>query len=297
MPEARTGHGARHRRVGARHALRVVRLLPVRRARRLHRVPFLLGHRPDRRLHPGARDLRGRLHRAPARGTRVRPHRRPGGSQEHVPGHARDHGPRDRPGRRAAGPRRKSASRRRSCSSCCGYSRGSRSAASSAAPSSTSPNMPRPGAAGCTRAGSRAWRWRAAAVARGHRGGALGDAVRGVRGVGLARAVPAFGRAARHLAVDPDSAAGEPGLPPHEGGAGPVACAAVGGVPARAEREADAGRVVRRRRRPGRHLLHGDVLRVLLPRAHRARRRRHRHGPHGHRHRDRRSARARLPAG
>ena len=41
-------------------------------------------------------------------------------------------------------------------------------------------------------------------------------------------------------------------------------------------------------------VLHGDVLRVLLPRAHRARRRRGRHGADGHRHRDRRAARARL---
>ena len=44
MPEARGRVGARHRRLGARDALRVVRLLPLWRAREQFRLPFLLGH-------------------------------------------------------------------------------------------------------------------------------------------------------------------------------------------------------------------------------------------------------------
>ena len=61
--------------------------------------------------------------------------------------------------------------------------------------------------------------------------------------------------------------------------------------------ETHAGRAVRRGGRPGGHVLHGDVLRVLLPRAHRARGRRHDHGAHGRRHRDWRAAGARSQAG
>ena len=178
-PSGMTRRARIYRRLGARHALRVVRLLPVRRARRVHSPPTSF---PASTRRPPS-SLRSRPSRSASSCARWAPscsaHRRPGGPQEHVPGHARDHGARDHSWSACCRAATRSASLRRSCSSCCGSSRASRSAASSAAPSSTSPSTPPPGAARAAHElDSRHGAGRAPAVARGDHRGALGDARR-----------------------------------------------------------------------------------------------------------------------
>ena len=81
-----------HFRVVAGHRFRVVRLLPVRLARGDHRQAVLLRRQSHGRLHLRAARVRRRLRRAAVRRAGVRPPRRPGRTQVHVPRHDPDHG-------------------------------------------------------------------------------------------------------------------------------------------------------------------------------------------------------------
>ena len=89
-----------------------------------------------------------------------------------------------------------------------------------------------------------------------------------VRRLGLAHSVPGLDRPARHLGLDPAADAGEPGLPEDEGGRLAVEGAADGSLRPVEERQDRAARAARPRRRPGRRLVHGPVLRAVLPAEH-----------------------------
>ena len=92
-----------HLRLLARHGLRVVRLLSLRLAGRHHRRAVLLRRSTrSNALHLRAAGLRRRLPGAPVRRAGVRPPRRPGRPQVHLPRHHPDHGPVDLPRRPAA---------------------------------------------------------------------------------------------------------------------------------------------------------------------------------------------------
>jgi hypothetical protein len=103
--------------------------------------PVLDGRERNDRLHPGAAGLRGGLHRAPVRRAGVRPDRRHGRPQEHIPRHDAHHGPVDLRGRLLPGYEDRRASPRRSCWSCCACSRVWRWAANMAARRPMSPSM------------------------------------------------------------------------------------------------------------------------------------------------------------
>ena len=106
MHATATGIDAAHRaadlRLLARHRLRVVRLLPLRHARRVLLGALLPARQRHRGLPREPRDLRRGIRGAPARRARLRPHRRPGRPQVHLPDHDRRDGPLDGARRRAA---------------------------------------------------------------------------------------------------------------------------------------------------------------------------------------------------
>ena len=138
MTARRSGSFSRRR--SAR--FRVVRLLPLRLAGDHHRDAVLLRPFRRRRLHLRPARVRRRLRRAAVRRAGVRPARRPGRPQVHVPGHDPDHGPVDflvglLPSYATIGIAAPYSARR--CACC----RAWRSAASTAAPPPTSPNMRR----------------------------------------------------------------------------------------------------------------------------------------------------------
>ena len=87
---------ARHFRVVAGHRVRVVRLLPVRLAGRDHHQEVLLGDERHHGLPVRAAGVRGRILRAAVRRAGVRPARRHGRPQVHLPPHHRHHGRVDR---------------------------------------------------------------------------------------------------------------------------------------------------------------------------------------------------------
>ena len=93
-------------------------------------------------------DLRRRLPGAPVRRARVRPHRRPGRPQVHLPRHHRGHGRLDLRGRPAADLRRDRLARAGPAGRRCACCRAWRSAASTAAPRPTSPSTRRDGRRG-----------------------------------------------------------------------------------------------------------------------------------------------------
>ena len=96
------GRTSRHLRLVARHRVRVVRLLSLRHAGAVLRGAVLPAGQRDRGAAVGLRHLRGRLPGAPVRRAGVRPHRRPGRPQVHLPGHHPGHGRLDLRGRPAA---------------------------------------------------------------------------------------------------------------------------------------------------------------------------------------------------
>ena len=89
-----------------------------------------------------------------------------------------------------------------------------------------------------------------------------------LRGLGMAHSVPGLDRAARDLGVDPPADARESRLPKDEGGRLALESAADGSFRPMEERQDRAARPVRPRRRPGRRLVHGPVLRAVLPAEH-----------------------------
>ena len=100
---------------------------------------------------------------------------------------------------------------------------------------------------------------------------------RGVRRLGLARSVPAVVPPADHLGLDPAQPERDAGLQEDEGRGQDLEGAAVGVVRPVEERQDRPARAARPHRRPGRRLVHGPVLRALLPdRAAEGRRRRRR---------------------
>ena len=103
-------------RLVARHRVRVVRLLPVRLARGDHQQAVLLRREPDGGIHLRAAGIRRRLRRAAVRRAGVRPARRPGRPQVHLPRHDRHHGRCRRSSSASCPATRRSASRRRSSS-------------------------------------------------------------------------------------------------------------------------------------------------------------------------------------
>ena len=92
----------RHLRLLARHRLRMVRLLSLCDARAVLRRAVLPARQRHGRTAVGLRHLRGGLPGAPVRRADLRPHRRPGRPQIHLPRHHRGHGQRHLPGRPAA---------------------------------------------------------------------------------------------------------------------------------------------------------------------------------------------------
>ena len=212
------------RRIQRRHHVRMVRLLPVRLARRQHQHAFLHRRERDDRLHPCARHLRRRLHRSPVRRAGLRPHRRHCRPQEYLPRHHDHHGHRHLHGRPAA--------RRR-------HVRGD-----GAGPRHHSAD---PAGRAARAAGSRHWRrvWRRrdlhrrtrasgpsrllhlvdpdhgdhrpVRLAAGHHGRTHEHVQGSVRRVGLAYSVPAVGGPAGRLDLDPPAAQRKPRLPQDEG--------------------------------------------------------------------------------
>ena len=89
-------------RVVARHRVRMVRLLHLRNAGGHSGHAVLLRRRRHGGLHLHAAGLRRRLCRAPVRRPGVRPDRRSGRPQIHLPGHHRLHGPGHLPHRPSA---------------------------------------------------------------------------------------------------------------------------------------------------------------------------------------------------
>ena len=85
------------------------------------------------------------------------------------------------------------------------------------------------------------------------------------RGLGLAHSVPALGRPARHLGLDPAVAQRIADLPAHEGRGQGLQGAAVGSLRPVEERQDRAAGAVRPHRRPGRGLVLRPVLRAVLP--------------------------------
>ena len=95
-----------------------------------------------------------------------------------------------------------------------------------------------------------------------------GTTITRVQGLGLAHSVPAVRHPAADLALHPAADAGEPGIPADEGGGRGLEGAAARGVRPVAQHQDRAHRAVRPRRRPGRRLVHGAVLRPVLPPEH-----------------------------
>ncbi|CAG9251615.1 hypothetical protein BCEP4_1320028 [Burkholderia cepacia] len=254
-------------RVVARHRVRVVRLLPGRLARGLHQQELLLRRQPDRRLHLHAARLRGRLRGAAVRRDRVRPPRRPRRAQAHVPRDDRDHGRVDVRGRlparlrvdrhrragdlhrnaAVAGSRARRRVRRRG-----DLRRRTRAGQSARLLHRVDPDdrhaRPVPVAARDPRR------------AHLHRRGS-------VRQLGLARAVRRVDPAARGVGVDPDAVERIAGVPAHQGGRQDVEGAADRSVRPVEEPEDRDPRARRPDRRPGRRVVHGPVLRAVLPHA------------------------------
>ena len=91
------------------------------------------------------------------------------------------------------------------------------------------------------------------------------DVARAVRRVGLAHPVPAVDHPARCVDLDPPAARGVAGLCPHQGGRQELQDAAARGLRPVGERQDRALRPARRHRRPGGGVVHGPVLRPVLP--------------------------------
>ncbi len=89
-----------------------------------------------------------------------------------------------------------------------------------------------------------------------------------LQGLGLAGAVPDLAGASRLLDLHPAQAERVAGLPADEGGGQGVEVAAQRQLLALSEQQVRAARPLRRRRRPGGGLVHGAVLRPLLPHHH-----------------------------
>ena len=116
---------------------------------------ILLGRERSHRLHFRLGGVRGGIRGAAFRRAGVRPPRRSGRPQAHLPHHHEHHGRRDFPGRLAAELRDRRAVAARLRWWRCGCCRDSRSAASTAARRPTWPSTRRPENAGSTRAGFR----------------------------------------------------------------------------------------------------------------------------------------------
>ena len=246
----------------------MVRLLPVRHARRVLLVALLSAGQRDGGVPREPRDFRRRLRRAPARRAGVRAHRRPGRPQVHVSHHHRRHGPVDSAGRRAADLR---ADRHLGADP-----------AGDAAPRAGARARRRVRRRGDLRRRARATGQarllheldtdhgdaRLLPLARRHP--RLPPRLRrgGIQGLGLARPVPDLGRAAGGLGLHPVAPAGIAGVRRDESRGQALARAADGELRAVAQCANRADRAVRRHRRPGRRLVHGPVLRALLPAEH-----------------------------
>ena len=102
-------------------------------------------------------------------------------------------------------------------------------------------------------------------VAARHPGPPALDVAGAVRRVGLAHPVPAVDHPARRLDLDPAAARGIAGLRQHEGGGQELQDAAARGLRPVGERQDRALRPARRHRRPGGGVVHGPVLRPVLP--------------------------------
>ena len=94
------------------------------------------------------------------------------------------------------------------------------------------------------------------------------DRRRGFRNLGLALPVPAVLRPAGRLGLDAPAAQRNPGLPPDEGAGARLARSGLRSLRQMGQRQDRADRAARRHRRPGRGLVHGPVLRAVLPDPH-----------------------------
>ena len=145
----------RHLRFFARHHLRMVRLLSLRRAGAVLRRAVLPDRQRYRRAAVGIRDLRGRLPGASVRRAGVRPHRRSRRAQIYLPGHHHGDGHLDLPGRPVADLRHDRLAGADPAGDAAAAARASRSAANMAAPQPTSPSIRGLASAASRRAGSR----------------------------------------------------------------------------------------------------------------------------------------------
>ena len=145
----------RHLRLVARHRLRMVRLLSLCGSGAVLRRAVL----PSRQRYGGAavgvRDLRRRLPGPAVRRAGVRPHRRSGRTQIHLPGHHHGDGHLDLPGRSAADLRHDRLAGADPAGDAAAAARAWRSAANTAAPRPTSPSIRGPASAASRPAGSR----------------------------------------------------------------------------------------------------------------------------------------------
>ncbi len=263
-PSSRAAPG--HPGLEPRHALRVVRLLPLRLARGLLRRPLLPARQRARGAAREPGHLRRGLRRAAARRARVRPHRRPRRPQVHVPRHDGHDGPRDRAHRLPAHLRDRRACSRRCSSSLLrlvqGLALGGEYGGAATYVAEHVPDERRGyytsfiqttatlgfflslGVIGACRAWLRA---------------------RGVPGLRLARAVPGVVRAARGLALHPPEDARVAALREAQGRGPRLEEPAEGELREPEEPALRAARALRRDRGPGRRLVHGPVLRADLP--------------------------------
>ena len=96
----------------------------------------------------------------------------------------------------------------------------------------------------------------------------LDDGLRLFADLGMAHRLPDLDRPARLLGLHPAQAAGVAGLPEDEGGGEGLQGAPHRQLPPLSEQQVRVARAVRRDRRPGRGLVHGPVLRAVLPHDH-----------------------------
>ena len=102
-------------------------------------------------------------------------------------------------------------------------------------------------------------------VAAGHSRHPHADRRRRIPGLGLAHSVPDLGRAAGDFGLDPAVDERVAGICQDEGGRQDVESAAVGSVPETEERQDRPAGAARPDDGPGRGLVHGPVLRAVLP--------------------------------
>ena len=248
------------------HGLRVVRLLPLRDAGAVLRGAVLSQGQRNRRAAVGLCDLCRRLPGAAVRCPGVWAHRRSGRPQIHVPDHHRRHGRRDLRGRPAADVRDDRLGRAGSAGDLLrllqGLALGGEYGGAATYVAEHAPNH--------RRGYDTAWIQTTATL-----GFFLALVVIGVcrmqmdakvfANLGLADSVLGLGRPAGVLGLHPAQTRRIAGVQEDEGRGQGLQVAAYRQFPALSEQQVRAARAAGRDCRPGRGLVHGPVLRAVLP--------------------------------